>query len=426
MLVLCAACVSPGEPVTEVHTLDLNGRTAMGPYFTVDHAGVPVLCWTEKPDTDSLYRLAFARYEATSGNFGPPVIVAGSEGISTSPESMGKVAFKGDGTVVAVFAKRFTNEKNPFAGAIYYTISRDGGMSWTEPDFLHTDTAHHYGRQFFDLARLANGEVGSVWLDGRDRSVKGSTLYFAATVPRGGFAGETAVHRGTCECCRTDLMVDEGGTIHIAYRSLMYPAELLGQQVRDMAYIRSDDNGVSFTEEIPISADYWAIEGCPHTGPALAATGGNLHAIWFTAGGKSGLYYAGKAASEDGFGKRNLLTSGGMHPQMAALDHESVVVAYSELLNRTTAVDHAHGAGHGHAHHAAHTGTAAGQSRILLQLITRGRPVAPVTVSDGPGSGHHPVIAVTGDQVVTAWVREDAGREGVRYTVLRRQQLLAD
>src|SRR5690606_33809945 len=178
-----------------------------------------------------------------------------------------------------------------FAGAVNYTMSRDGGVSWTEPGFLHTDTAHHYGRQFFDIARLANGEVGSVWLDGRDRSVKGSTLYFAATVPLGGFAGETVVHRGTCECCRTDLMVDEGGTIHIAYRSLMYPAELFGRQVRDMAYIRSDDNGVSFTQEIPVSADHWAIEGCPHTGPALAAAGGRLHAVWFTAGGKSGLYY---------------------------------------------------------------------------------------------------------------------------------------
>src|SRR5690606_38572344 len=124
-------------------TLDLSGWAATGRYFTVDHTGAPVLCWTEKSATDSLYRLAFARYETTAGNFGPPVIIAGSEGISTSPESMGKVAFKEDGTVVAVFAKRFTNEKNPLAGAIYYTMSRDGGVSWTEPEFLHTDTAHH-------------------------------------------------------------------------------------------------------------------------------------------------------------------------------------------------------------------------------------------------------------------------------------------
>src|SRR5690606_9132271 len=130
------------------------------------------LCWTEKEEADSLHRLVFARYDSVSEKFDRPVVVAGSEGLSTSPESMGKVAFKDDGTVVAVFAKRFANEKNPFAGAIYYVVSGDGGESWTAPEFLHTDTTHHYGRQFFDITRLANGEIGSVWLDGRDRSIK--------------------------------------------------------------------------------------------------------------------------------------------------------------------------------------------------------------------------------------------------------------
>lgn len=389
-----------------------QGYSATAPYFTSDNEGNPVLCWTEKNHTDGIYRLAFASYDASSGDFGSSITVTGSEGISASPESMGKIAFKNDGTIVAVFAKPFLHEKSPFAGAIYFSISSDQGASWSHPDFLHSDTAHYYGRNFFDIARLKNGELGAVWLDGRDKTIEGSTLYFAATTPNNGFVDEIALHRGTCECCRTDLLVDEQGSIHVAYRSLMYPSALFGEQVRDMAYVHSEDNGRTFSSETAISADNWAIRACPHTGPALASENGRIHAVWFTAGGSAGLYYA-HTASDAVFSKRILLTESGSHPQSLAMGTDTVVVVYEDRpMPSATHHPSAHAEMHSHGNP---EGTHPSGSHILLHPILDGRPAKPIAVSSGHAYNHHPVITEVNGAALIAWVYEEEGLSRIAY-----------
>ncbi|HEY1007325.1 MAG TPA: hypothetical protein VGD92_09090, partial [Sphingobacteriaceae bacterium] len=104
-----------------------TGGDAVSPYLTMDEKGVPVLCWTEKMEGDSVYSLKFAWYEADRRAFGAAITVPGSGGAQTAAESMNKVAFKSDGSVVAVFGKKFPDEENPYAGAIYYTLSADKG-----------------------------------------------------------------------------------------------------------------------------------------------------------------------------------------------------------------------------------------------------------------------------------------------------------
>src|SRR5690554_3644869 len=81
------AC-QPAEPFVEYIT-EIDSE-AVGPYFTKDHEGNPVLCWTELDIQDSLYRLKYAIYDAQSATFGNPITVAGSEGSSTAAESMSK------------------------------------------------------------------------------------------------------------------------------------------------------------------------------------------------------------------------------------------------------------------------------------------------------------------------------------------------
>jgi len=404
---------SPADNNATPKTLALTqGHAATTPYFTKDNRGNPVLCWAEAIDTNGTYRLAFAKYDAVAGDFSTPVTVPGSEGINTSPESMGKIAFKDDGTIVAVFAKPFPQEKNPFAGAIYYSISSDGGTSWSHPEYLHADTAHHYGRNFFDMARLGNGEVGAVWLDGRDKSIEGSTLYFTSTTPDRGFTGEQVLHRGTCECCRTDLLVDADGTLHVAYRSLMHPAALFGGEARDMAYLQSTDNGKTFRKEIPISADNWAIQACPHTGPTLAAEHGNLHAIWFTGGGTPGLYYAHRARPDAIFSTRILVTKTGSHPQSQAVGADSVLVVYDEPVSPVTP---SNPSDHPGMHHSGGSHPNAIESRIRTQLIIGGVPRPPATASSGRAYHHHPVVTRVNDRPLIAWVREEKGKSTIVF-----------
>ena len=307
------------EPIL-IKAIPKTGTEASSPYLTSDHKDNVVLCWTERSATDSLFRLKYAIYDTKTNQFGDAITVTPSAGTKPSPESMNKVAFKSDGTVIAVFTRKFENQKNPFAGAILYSTSTDRGTNWSEPQYLHADTSHTYGRSYFDLARMKNGEVAGIWLDGRfGKADPGSALFFASTSKGKGFENEKCIDRNTCECCRTDILVGRDDKLHIAYRSIMFPAKLLGKQVRDIAYTSSEDNGKSFKKPKTISKDNWAIEGCPHTGPSLADNGREVYALWFTAGNSAGVYFNKSESPENNFSPRELQSATASHPQLTTL-----------------------------------------------------------------------------------------------------------
>src|SRR5690606_7286884 len=124
----------------------------------------------------------YAIYDQEINAFNSPILVTGTEGVGTSSESMNKIAFKTDGTIISVFSKKFENEKNPYAGAIYYNMSSDNGKTWSTPQFIHSDTSHHFSRNYFDITTLKNGEVAAIWLDGRYKATeKGLALFYSNT-----------------------------------------------------------------------------------------------------------------------------------------------------------------------------------------------------------------------------------------------------
>ncbi|WEK17532.1 MAG: hypothetical protein P0Y49_12070 [Candidatus Pedobacter colombiensis] len=411
---LLAACKS--KPVTnEPKMLNTAGIAAVGPYFTTDHKGNPVLCWSEQDGKDSLYRLKYAVYDQQKDAFGEALTVSTSAGCGVSAESMAKVAFKEDGTVIAIFAKRFPDEKNPYAGAIYYSMTENGGKNWSDAKFLHSDTSHAYGRSFFDVAKLKDGELAAIWLDGRyGKSVKGSALFFNRTEKGKGFATDTCLDKGTCECCRTDLLTDKDGNLHLAYRSIMLPNVLAGKQVRDMVYKLSTDNGQTFTPAKVISNDNWEIDGCPHSGPTLAVANHTLQAVWFTAGGSPGLY--GTSATDSGFRRRNLITASGRHPQMVALaDGKAAMVCeeVEEMEHEPMKMEHSHSKG-GMMSHAP-----AGMSKIILRILKDGNPEKSIALTNGKQADHHAVLTTVNNGMLIAWVREGEKGSTIYYTGLK-------
>src|SRR3546814_9076857 len=107
--------------------------------------------------------------------------------------------------LIAMFGKRFDDPENRFAGAIQYSVSNNQGKTWSSPHYLHSDTSHNYGRGFFDMAVLPDGEAAAIWLDGRfGEADTGSALFFACTSPGGGFGPDKMIAKSTCECCRTE------------------------------------------------------------------------------------------------------------------------------------------------------------------------------------------------------------------------------
>jgi hypothetical protein len=412
VLLLMACNNKPG--LKESKVLETSGIEAVGPYFTVDHKGNAVLCWSEQDAKDSLYRLKYAVYNQEKDQFGTSFTVSGSAGCSVSPESMAKIAFKSDGTVMAVFAKRFPNEKSPYAGAIYYSMSADG-KSWSKPVFLHSDTSHAYGRSFFDVTRLKNGELAAVWLDGRfGKSIKGSALFFNRTEKGKGFVAETCLDKGTCECCRTDLMTDEQGDLHLAYRSIMFPTALSDKQVRDMVYKQSTDGGQTFSEAKTISNDNWEINGCPHSGPSLAVTNRTLHAVWFTAGGSSGLYET--SATDAGFRPRKLISASGKHPQLVALPNGQTAMVCEE------SEDHGHehmSMDHSKAGMTMSHSVPAGMSKVVLRISGNGEPESKMELTKGLAADNHAVLTPVNDGLLVAWVREGEKGGTIHYTYLK-------
>ena len=403
--VALVGCHSGKHPVG-ILSIPTKSAEAISPFLSTDEQGEAVLCWTEKDPKDSLFSVKYSHYNSSEGTFGPVITVAGSEGAQTGAESMNKVAFKSDGTVIAVFGKKFLGEKNRFAGAIYYTVSTDKGRSWSKPEFLHSDTAHHYGRSFFDVATLKNGEVGAVWLDGRfGKSEEGSAIFFNSTTKGQGFGTDRLIEKGTCECCRTDLQVDPEGNLHLAYRKILFPDELMGKQVRDMVYTTSKDNCQTFSPFKLISKDNWAIEGCPHTGPSLAVSDKKAGAIWFSAGGAPGLYFT-QLAQQEKFAPRKMISSAGRHPQMLSLADSRLVTVWEE-----GATDHSSGGGHG-----GHGTSSA--SQVVVNLIKDGEIEKNLFRSDGTFADHHAVFTAVKGGVILAWIRDENNRSGINYTFI--------
>jgi hypothetical protein len=419
---LFAGCKQSKDNTAAIHTLNTQGADAVAPYFAQDEHGLPVLCWTEKSDADALNVLKYAYFDQTQQAFPKAQEVPVSRGMSTTAESMAKLAFKADGTVVALYARRFPKEKNPFAGAIYFATSKDQGKSWSAQRFLHSDTAHAYGRSFFDVSRLKDGELAAVWLDGRyGKSIKGSALYLARTSPHNGFGKDTCLNKGTCECCRTDLLLDKDGKLQLAYRSIQYPVEMQGKQVRDMVYQVSGDDGQHFSAPLPISEDNWAIEGCPHSGPTLAQNQNGVNALWFTAAGAPGLYSASKKEVALAFSKRNLVTASGRHPQMIALADGKLAMICEEPIESKAEVPMPMGAGHGGGMNMSHGPAVA--AKIVLLVLQQGGTLKVIELSDGKSADNHAVITLAAGGVLVAWIREAKGHSSICYRKVALKEL---
>jgi hypothetical protein len=160
--------------------------------------------------------------------------------------------------------------------------SRDAGASWDPPVLLHrdgTDTEHG----FVSLIPAGGDRVRAVWLDGRQMagadadshehggSKEQMSLRSAALGRDGVPHDEHELDDLTCACCQTDA-VRLGERMLVAYRDRT-PAEL-----RDISLVEFADG--SWSRPRTLHADGWTIAACPVNGPALAADGSRVAALW--------------------------------------------------------------------------------------------------------------------------------------------------
>jgi hypothetical protein len=362
------------------------------PFLTKDNKGNIVLSWIKKMDsTSNIFSYSVSTDKGKT--FGPAIEIPGSNNVQPHGENMPKIIFKPSGEIIAVWGAANPSPKNAYSGMVYYAQSFDNGKSWNKPDKLVHDTAG-FDQRYFDVALLPGGEAAIVWLDNRKKTTEeGSALYYAETKGDGGFQNERLVSEPCCPCCRTDLFVDSKKNIHILYRAI------IADTVRDMVHTVSTDAGKTFSAPERISKDNWVINGCPHTGPAIAENKHGIQFTWFTAGGGAGVYYCNSKDNGKTFSAREMVSgASAKHCQITSLADDKTIIVWNENIasgNNSS-------------------------SRIGLEMRSAdGENPVKEFITPQDGTATFPVIKTLGDKTVfVAYTESVKDKDYVRYRLV--------
>ncbi|HEX9953322.1 MAG TPA: sialidase family protein, partial [Rubricoccaceae bacterium] len=219
------------------------------------------------------------------------------------------------------------------ASDLFLARSTDAGRTFGAPARVSPDGGVPTGHTFADVAVGPDGAVVVSWLDGTAQDAwqaarpapseaggvhgdsagqpdphheasahggmmhssegPGTTLVVARSEDGRTFGAPVAVAGGVCPCCRTALDIAPDGAVRVVWRHVWPGGE------RDPAIATSRDGGRTFGAPVRVHEDKWAIDGCPHAGPSVAAgADGRVHVAWYTgAEGRAGLWHA---VSDDG------------------------------------------------------------------------------------------------------------------------------
>ena len=213
----------------------------------------------------------------------------GSDRIAAEGENRPKIAFGPRSWAIITYTQPLSK---PYTGEIRMLRSGDGGRNFSMPYTVHQDRqviTHRFESVMFD----ENGTLHTLWIDkrdaegmrqgsARDRSSRAQGEYRGAAVYRnesrdGGrtFGPDIKVADHSCECCRIALAPSESGGLVALWRHVFEPNQ------RDHAFVRLAPHAPPGSV-VRATYDRWALDACPHHGPAMApARAGGFHIVWF-------------------------------------------------------------------------------------------------------------------------------------------------
>jgi len=306
------------------------------PFIVSDNRGGFYLAYIERANNVSNVML---RQSSDGANFSAPVRVNNRAGAATvRNENPPKVATGARGEVYVCWA----NERGKWKGDILFASSTDGGKTFSPAVTVNSDAAGEpAGHAFQSVAVDSRGRVYVAWIDERNKRKedRGGEIWLAVSTDRGKtFSRDRRILTDVCECCRTNLQIDEAGNLYLSYRTV--PRS--GPMYRDIIIARSQDGGKTFAQTV-VSADGWEVPGCPVAGPSFSLDNkGRLTTVWFMGGGeRSGLYYATSTDNGKTFAPRQLLDQRqkiGKHAHTAGFAEGGIFVAWDDADGKTFSV----------------------------------------------------------------------------------------
>ena len=264
--------------------------------------------------------------------FSSPVLVNKAEqSIKASGENRPGIVLDRAGRIYVIYAA-----ESDQPSAIYYSVSKDNGQSFTTPQPI-SDKAAQANTFQGRLGADRQSKVHVFWHDERNRTdwrQSGNAIFYTSIDGDSGLgASPQRLSDTLCDCCRIAVAFDKANQA-VLFTRFIYPVG-----IRDHGLLRTQANG-----QEPLSwrvtFDEWSIEGCPEHGPTISiGDDSRYHIAWFTQGKvRQGLFYA---YSDDGgqhfsgelaFGDLKNLPS---HPDILALGKE-IFLTWTEFDGQKT------------------------------------------------------------------------------------------
>lgn len=356
-------------PVAATAAFDARGRLWLA---TVDHGHILV---RQSNDFGNIFSA-------------PARVNPEPERIAADGENRPKLAFGKHGEVYVSWTQSLDV---PFAGHVRFAASHDGGATFSPPVTVNDDRAP-ISHRFDSLIVDGAGRVHLLWLDKRDKEKAGEAyagiaLYHSVSADDGKtFSANRKLADHTCECCRIAVALDADGMPVAAWR------QVYGKNERDHALMRLDDRA----EPKRLSHEQWALDACPHHGPALTVgPDGVRHAAWFSGAlNRTGLFYA-RAMRDAAFGAPmpfgdNDAQAG--HPAVLSLGR-TVFLAWKEFDGKNTVI------------------------RLMRSYDGGVAWSAPAVLATTTAASDHPQLLAHGKR---AWLGWNTAREGFRLIEVAR------
>jgi hypothetical protein len=336
---LALAACAPGAPVQLSSPEPLPSPAAPGagePRLALSPSGDVLMTWFE-PGDGVKHALRFARL--TGDTWSEPVTIAAGDSFFVNWADFPALVAIDDRRLAVSYP--WVSGEDTYAYDVKIRQSADGGATWGAPMRPHDDgTATEHG---FVTLLAENGALRAVWLDGRnfaghdghgDAHGAGPemTVRTALIAPDGSLSDAAVIDARVCDCCTTAGVVTPAGTM-IAYR------DRSPEEVRDVSLARFA--GGAWSAPAPLREDGWEIPGCPVNGPAMAASGSDVAAAWYTQARDTAMVWI--RFSTDGgaaFGAPVRVDGGDPlgRTGVALLEDGSAVVSWMEMVSDTAEV----------------------------------------------------------------------------------------